>query len=227
MSSAPSLLTREEGTTSRARRRPKLRPSTSHVLIVVSAILAFLFNLLALQQGRGATELVAVADAPIDAGSWLAEAPIRWVPLSDEFDGLGVLVTKAFLGGHSDSRFMRSVPEGTPLDRSSVSASGIPDGLRIMSIPIGYERAAGTTLRAGDRVDAISMVDDVAMFVGVDLEVVGISTDGGGAFAASTPRYVLVAANAEQVLSLARAIDSGSLELVRSTGADPIEGFSR
>ena len=222
MSSAPSLLTREQGTSSRALRLPRLRPSTSQILVAVSVVLAFVFNLLALQQSRGTTELVAVADVQIDAGALLSEAPIRWVPISDDFEAIGSMITKPVFASESDLRFTRTVPSGAVIVRGSVARPASSDGLRIMSVPIGVDHSAGAGLIPGDRVDAISVVDGAARFIAVDLEVVGISGDGGAGFSVGAPRYVLLATSGDHALNLAQALESGSLELIRSTGADPI-----
>jgi Flp pilus assembly protein CpaB len=113
----------------------------------------------------------------------------------------------------------RSVAEGELIDRSIVIQPGAGDGLRTMSIPVTVEHAAGATLVVGDRVDVISIVGDEPSFVAVDLEVVGIAERAQGGLSGVGPYYVVVAVTSGDALALAQAIDVGSIEIVRSTGA--------
>jgi Flp pilus assembly protein CpaB len=92
-----------------------------------------------------------------------------------------------------------------------------------MSIPVTSEHAAGASIVAGDRIDVISVVDGVAGFVAEALEVVAVADSDQGALSVGGGYYVVVAVGSDQALALAAAIDTGSLELVRSTGAPAID----
>ena len=220
MSSAPSLLTREEGTSTPWRRARWLRPSAPHLLIAISVLLAFVFNLLALRGGP--TQLIALADGAIPAGTPLSAARLRWVPVDAGFEGLAALVNAESIDALGGALFARSIPAGTPIDEASLRPEGSSDGLRTMSVPIGMEHAVGSELTRGDRVDTISVIDGAPGYIAVDLEVVGISEPQGLGLSAGSPHHVLLAVSSDDALQLARALDTGSLELVRSTGARPI-----
>ena len=75
----------------------------------------------------------------------------------------------------------------------------------------------------GDRVDVISMVDGQPAYVAVDLEVVGHADVEQGALSGGSSYHVLLAVEASDALALAKAIDAGALEIIRSTGAADLE----
>ena len=167
--------------------------------------------------------MVAIADSPIAAGSPLTPDIVRFVPLPADFQGLDYLVGEPDLERLEGWIVGRSVREGELIDRSLVVRPGAGDGLRTMSIPVAAEHAAGATLVIGDRVDVISMVGDEPVFVASDLEVVSIADTMQTGLSAAGPYHVVVGVSPAQALALARAIADGSLEILRSTGADALE----
>jgi Flp pilus assembly protein CpaB len=224
VAATPSVGTREAGTSEPIRRPPRRRIGLPHVLIAVAAILAFLFNFLALQS-RDETVLVAMAGTSIAQGSPLSPDLIRLEPLPATFGGLDNLVTAAEVGGLTGAIVTRPISEGQLLDRSAFVEPGSNDGLRSMSIPVAVEHAAGGSVSTGDRVDVISVVDGEPKFVATDLEVLGVfDRDQGGRLAATSAFHVVVGVTPDQALDVAGAIDLGSIELVRSTGAEALEG---
>ena len=172
MSSSPSTLTREAGTSASTVRSIRRRPSLSHILVALAAFLAFGLNFLALQE-RDSTRLVAVSARPISTGSVLTEPDVRWVPISEDFEGSADLLFQGDIDDTESWIAGRSLAAGAVIDRSSLLPPGSSEGLRTMSVPVGAEHAAGATLTVGDRVDVISIVDGQARYVAVDLEVVG------------------------------------------------------
>jgi Flp pilus assembly protein CpaB len=110
------------------------------------------------------------------------------------------------------------------IHRSLIIRPGAGDGLRTMSIPVPAEHAAGATLVVGDRVDVISMIGDEPAFVATDLEVISIADTTQTGLSTAGPYHVVVGVSQEQALALARAIADGSLEVLRSTGAEVLEG---
>lgn len=222
MATTPSILAREAGTSAPATRSARYRPSLSHIAIALAAVLAFALNYLALQS-RDATTLVAIAGTSIEGGSPLTSDSIRLVPLPADFEGLDHLVRESDLEGLEGWIVGRAVREGELIHRSLVIRPGAGDGLRTMSIPVPAEHAAGATLVIGDRVDVISMVGDEPVFVAADLEVVSIADTTQNGLSGVGPYHVVVGVSQEQALALARAIADGSLEVLRSTGADVLE----
>ncbi len=94
-----------------------------------------------------------------------------------------------------------------------------------MSIPVPREKAVGGGLRVGDRVDVIDVVDGEAAFVMADAQVVSVSsaaTSGGITSGAAGDFFVVVEVDARQALAVAEALADGKVDVVRSTGAEPI-----
>ena len=213
---------REAGSPSSARRRFRRRPSASHILIAVVVILAFVLNLLVLRD-RSSTTLVAVARQPLSTGSVLTLDGVEFIPVDADFEALDHLISQDALNSYEGWILDRAIPEGGILDTSALVPPGDSAGLRTMSIPIGREHAAGGSLVAGDRVDVISVTDGVPTFVATDLEVTGVAAESSGGIGAVAAYHVVLSVNADQALALAGALDSGSLEIVRSTGAETID----
>lgn len=222
MSVAPSTKQREAGSPKPARRtRPRL--SLTHVLIAVVVILAFVLNLVVLQD-QGATTLVAVADQTLTSGSVLDRASLRLVPVDSGFEGLSGLVTDADLARFDGWVLVRTIPSGGLLDRFALVEPGSSSGMRSMSLPVSVDHAAGGALVPGDRVDVISVVDGVASFVATDLEVISVAEGSTGAIGSISSYHVVVNVDARTALRLAEALDGRSMEIIRSTGAAAVEG---
>lgn len=218
MTSSPSTKLREAGSPQPARRRIRRRPSATHVLIAVVVILAFVLNLLVLQD-RSATTLVAIADQGLPEGATVEPGAVRLVPVDSNFEGLDNLMTEDVIEEFAGWVTNRSIPEGGLVDTTSLFAPGAATGLRSMSLPVPIEHAAGGSLRPGDRVDVISVIDSSARFVAIDLSVISVAEGASGSIGATSDYHVVVAVAAGEALRLAEALDAGSMELVRSTGA--------
>lgn len=186
-------------------------------------ILAFVLNILVLQDRESST-LVALADRPIAAGSTLDREAIRLVPVDSDFEGLGGLITDDRLDAYTDWVLTRSLSAGEVVELSALTEPGSATGLRTMSLPVTVEHAAGGSLVPGDRIDVITVSDGSAVFVATDLEVVSVGEPAGGSLGATSEYHVVVAVTSDEALELAEALDAGSLEIVRSTGAMPTEG---
>jgi len=222
----PSTKVREVGSQKPARRRIGRPLSAAHILIAVVVILAFVLNLLVLED-RGATTLVAVAGEPLAAGKALERSDLRLVPIESDFEGVEALVTEAELARLEGWVLSRAVPAGGLLDTSALVQPGSNSGLRSMSLPVPIEHAAGGTLVAGDRVDVISVVDATARFVATDLEVISVSESPSNAIGSISAYHIVVSVEAGEALELAQALDAGSVEIVRSTGAEDIGQLTR
>jgi len=218
---SPSTEVREAGSPQPARRRFRRRLSATHVLIAIVVILAFVLNLLVLQD-RGSTTLVAVANRSIAAGTTIDADSLRLVPVDSGFEALPTLVGEAELDAYAGRVASRSISEGALIERAALVGAETPSGLRAMSLPVSVEHAAGGALVAGDRVDVISVSDGTAGFAAVDLEVISVAESSSAAIGGITSYHVVVAVAADQALTLAQALDAGSLEIVRSTGAEQI-----
>ena len=226
MTLSPSTERREAGSPTPARRRLGRRLSATHVGIAVVVILAFVLNLLVLQD-RSSTTLLAVADRALVTGTVIDRSSIRLVPVDSDFEGISRLVTEDHLAGLEGFVLARPIPEGGLLDLPALVRPGSESGLRSMSLPVSVEHAAGGSLATGDRVDVIAVVDGTARFVAVDLEVISASETGSGAIGSISSYHVVVNVDADEALELAEALAGGPVEVLRATGADRIEGIQR
>ena len=182
------------------------------------AVLAFALNLLALRE-RDATVMVAVAARPLTVGELITADDLRFVPVAADFAGLPSLVTEGEVATLEGWVVGRSISEGGLVERSMLVASGAPLGLRSMSLPVDVEHAAGGSIGPGDRIDVIAVDDGVASYVARDLEVLGVSEGERGSLGGLGGFYIIVAVEETEALRLAEAIDAGSMEVVRATGA--------
>jgi Flp pilus assembly protein CpaB len=194
-------------------------------LIAVVVILAFVLNLLVLQD-RSATTLVAMAERSLVAGSTFELDSVRLVPVDASFEGLGPLIDEEEISEHEGWVMARSVPEGGLVGVEDLAAPESAIGLRSMSLPVPPEHATGGSLSPGDRVDVISVMDGAARYIATGLEVIAVSEAGSGSIGSVTAHHVTVAVESDQALRLAEAMEAGSMELVRSTGAAEVEGES-
>ena len=218
--SAPKRL-REAGSPKPASRRVRRRLSTTHVLTAIVVILAFVLNLLVLSD-RGATSMVAVADSRLPAGSTFDPTSVRLVPIESSFEGLPSLVDGGEVSQFEGWILQRSIPEGAVIGDGDLVAPTQGDGLRSMSLPVGAEHAAGGSLVPGDRVDVISVSEGTARFVAVDLEIISVANQASGSIGNSGDYHLVVSVEADDALRLAEALERGSIEIVRSTGASEI-----
>jgi Flp pilus assembly protein CpaB len=222
---SPSTEQREAGLHQPARRRLARRLSATHVVIAVVVLLAFVLNLLVLQD-RSSTTLVAVADRALATGSAIERSSLRLVQVDADFEGLSGLITEDDLGSVDNWVLSRSVPAGGLLDRAALVRPASESGLRSMSLPVPIERAAGGSLVAGDRVDVIAVSDGVAGFVAVDLEVTSVADGASGAIGTVSSYHLVVNVESDEALRLAEALAAGAVEIVRATGADQVEEAS-
>lgn len=221
MTKASSTMAREAGTSQPVFRPVRRRLSASHFLIAIVVVLAFLLNLFALQQ-RDATTLVAVAEGALNVGTPISPNNLRMVSVPTDLEGLESLVEQSDLVGLDGWVLASPVADGGLIQSAALVEPGSPDGLRTMGLPLPVEHAAGGTLNPGDRIDVIAVKDGAARFVVADVEVVAVS-DATSGFGGAGDYYLVVAVDSEQALALAAALDSGAMEVIRSTGAPGVE----
>jgi len=203
------------------RRNLLSRIRLGHVVMIVAAILALIFNI-AVLRSRDATVEVMVANGDIPAGATLnrshfstAVVPAddlltsRFVVADDIESAVGQLATRA-------------IADGDPILESDLLIVNNRGGLRAMSVPIDQGRAVGGALRAGDSVDIVLVQDGVATYIATGVEVLHVPNSDTNALGARTGYAPTLAVDATQALRIASALDIGDVHLVRATGsADP------
>lgn len=165
-----------------------------------------------------------MADRSLVAGSTFEVDSVRLVQVDASFEGLDLLVDEEELPRYEGWVMARSVPAEGLVTVTDLAARDAASGLRSMSLPVALERAAGGSLTPGDLVDVISVVDGTARFIATGLEVLAVSDTGSGSIGSVASHHVTVAVDPADALRLAEALEAGSMELVRSTGAADIEG---
>jgi Flp pilus assembly protein CpaB len=186
------------------------------------ALLAFGLNYLALQN-RDATVLVAVADRPLFAGTPLQAEDFRLVPVATSFSGLDSLLTEGEIASREGWFLSRAVAAGAVIDEAALVEPGAPSGLRAMSIPIEIEHAAGGSIAPGDRIDVISTSGTEAVFVVSGVRVIAVADRSSAVLGGVGAYHIVVGVDARQALALADAIAEGSIEVIESTGAPPVD----
>jgi Flp pilus assembly protein CpaB len=146
------------------------------------------------------------------------------VPASTRFAGQLVPVERVESG---ELVATRTVRPGEPLLVSAVGEPGSVSPRRVMSIPLESWQAADGAIEVGDQVDVIVTTKDTASrYVLTAAAVVGRSSgsDGGGLVGGvrSSDLVITVEVDSTQALDLAAAIESGTITVVRSTGAEPV-----
>ena len=195
------------------------------VVGLVAALLAFVLAASLLTDRRAMTT-VAVAGERIPAGTVITPGMVvsNKVPANTGFAGALVPLERLESGSLVATR---TVQPGEPLTSSAVGDPGAVSGRRVMSIPLKAWQAANGEIQVGDQVDVIVTTKDAgSRYVLTAAAVVGRSSgsDGGGLVGGvrSSDLVITVEVDSTQALDLAAAIESGTITVVRSTGAAPI-----
>lgn len=198
------------------------RASAAQIFMIVAGILAFIANL-AILRARDDVVLVAVAATDINAGVAIQElAHIDYVELNGSADVLAPLVTADEVVGITGFILSSPIQSGEMFVQSDLVQSVNPIDQRAIALAVGRDHAVGGDISVGDRVDVIWVEDDVARYVVTGVEVIDTTNTErtGGAFSASQAFSITVAVDDVQALQLAEALNSGQMEIVRSTGAE-------
>lgn len=194
------------------------RLSAGHVVMIVAGLLAALVNFNLIQQ-RDETFQVAVAEQDIIPGQTVSVGDFDTAEIKASEDLLATLVLFSEVESLSGMVAVRSLSGGELISRSDVQAPAAAFQQRAMSIPIDPDDAVGGKIAEADLVDIIHVEDGVARYVAVAVSVLAVAENNDG-FASSNSFYVTVAVDAELALKISSALDSGTVRLVRSTGAD-------
>jgi Flp pilus assembly protein CpaB len=194
------------------------RLSLGHLIMVLAGLLAFLLVLAVLREQDEIVQ-IAVAARQIDAGTELEDADVRYADLSDADRALlSAFFSPAGVDGAIREGWVatRTVPPGVPLTRSDFRREAITADLRAMSIPVSTQHAVNGAIVPGDRIDIIVVRRGLAAYVATAVEVIAVAdraSTGRSEFA------LTVAVDAATSLRVAAAINDGSIEVVRATGA--------
>ena len=201
-------------------RRPLLsRVSTGHVAMVLAGLVAVLLNL-AVLRSDGASLAVATARTDLQPGTVLSEGSVTAVTLGDAAALRSGLVTMEAVAALYGSVIGRPLAAGEPLRRSDLRPTAVASGLREYSVAVASAEAAGGLIQPADVVDVIATVDGRTFYVAAGLDVVQVAREGSG-LDVGDDLVIVLAVDDRTALELASAQASGSIVIVRATGAAP------
>jgi Flp pilus assembly protein CpaB len=194
------------------------RIKLGHVVMVLAALFALVFNL-AVLRSNDATIDVAVASTDIRAGTTLTMShfDVATVPADDLLSAR--FVHAADIDTTVGQLTTRSITFGSPVLLSDLLLVENRDGLRAMSVPIDQSRAVSGHLARGDSVDIVLVDDGVATYIATGVEVLDVPSADTNALGARTGYAPTLAVDAGQALRIASALDIGEVHIVRSTGS--------
>lgn len=202
------------------RRRPWwTRVSGAHVAMVLAGVVALLLNL-SLLRDDGLIE-VATFRGAVEPGSSLAASMVEWVELESTSDLSGPLVTRQEIEVLLGRVVSAPMAPGDLLVESLLRIPAAPAELRSISIPVDPAHAVGGSVAVGDLVDVIATENGIARFVAVGAPVLAVPSAERRGITGGNSYFVVVAVDADTALRLAQAVDSGSIDVVVSTGAPP------
>jgi Flp pilus assembly protein CpaB len=200
------------------------RVSASHVLMVVVGLAAFLANFSVLRS-QDEVALVAVAASDLTPGIvFVSDRHVEFVEIAASSPLVTAAVTQSDIADFNGRILSVPLAAGDLVSRSQLIQSAAGDERRAMSIPIDVANAVGGQIIVGDRVDVIAVRDGNARYVLTGAEVIDRSDEGrSGSITGTRSFYLVVAVDANQALELASALDTASIQVLRSTGASPPE----
>lgn len=200
--------------------RPLLtgRLSMGHVIMVTAGLLAVLVNF-ALLRARDETSLVAVAATDLVRGTKVSADAFRMAEVQVDPDVLSTLVPAEYLLDLEDRIVARAVAEGELVSVSDFVEPAAPSEQRAMSIPVDRVHATGGMINDKDVVDVIGVAEGVAEYIVLGAPVLDVAPSSGAGLGSSGQYYVTIAVDSLTALRIASALDGGSIEIIRSTGA--------
>jgi len=202
------------------RRALTSRVSTGHVVMVVAGLLGALLTLSALRAADD-TRPVLVAARDIVPGTVIDSRSLRASSIHADAGVLATLFDASAIDDLRGQIAVARIPAGSLVTHDDVQSTTAGKAPRAMSFPIAITRAVGGALVAGDRVDVLSVQHNTGRtnYVATDASVLAFSTHGGGALQGSDDASITLAVEPEVAARIASALETGSVTLVRATGA--------
>jgi Flp pilus assembly protein CpaB len=191
--------------------------------MLVAGLLGVVLTLHALRTADDReTVLVAARDLP--PGSVLADESLRTARVHLPPDSLAHVFVARERGALRGRIVSSGIEAGALVGRDDLRGAHGDTSVRAMSIALPRANAVSGTLHTGDRVDVVAVARDgaTAGFVMTDAAILGVDNGDGGPLGAPEAVTVTLAVTPETALALARALDAGTVTLVRATGAPPV-----
>lgn len=186
--------------------------------MLTAGLLAVLANF-ALLRSRDEMVQVAAADRDLGRGSAASADAFHLVEIQGDTDVLSTLVPAEGVAALDGLIAARSISAGELISTSDFVSAAAPSEQRAMSIPVDRVHATGGMISDSDVVDVIVVTDGIAEYIVIAAPVLDVASSSSSGIGSSGQYYVTVAVDSLTALRIAAAIDGGSIEIVRSTGA--------
>ncbi len=192
-----------------------------HLVAIISGLLA---ALLVLTWMRNQQNMLSVATAaqPIRSGNVITGDMLETREIPGDAGFGAHLLTADEIAGATGAVATRSISPGEPILDSDLRGVRTREGLRAMSLPIDSSRAVGGDLAPGDRIDIVGFDDTGPRYVATGIEVLAVPDRGQNAFGTSSGFAVTLAVDDVEALEIARALEFGTVHVLRSTGAPDV-----
>lgn len=202
------------------------RLTMAHGLMVLAGVITFVSVSTTLAD-RSATAQVAVARDVLPAGQVIDDTDF-----GAKFEIVDVHADSPLLDGVADPQMLaegqlvRDLAPGEPLRRDDLAPVAEHSIARTFSLPVDDVVLVGLGLTSGDTIDVIGLDSEgllVFVVVGAEIARLPQAASTAGAFAARQESFVTIRVTDIEALALAAALRSGDLQIVRSTGAEPLD----
>lgn len=210
-------------TTARTGRLAAFHLSSGHVVMIVAGALGVILTL-SLLRAADRTVPVVVAARDLRAGAVLGPGDVTTARVRAGGATMATLFRADDAGALRGRVLSGPVADGAPLVRSALRPGGRSDARRTMSFPLPRSRALGGRLVPGDRVDVVAVDREArrAAYAVTGAEVVAIDGAAAGALSGGSDDVTVTLTVTPPVATrIAAALDTGSITLVRATGAEP------
>jgi Flp pilus assembly protein CpaB len=191
--------------------------------MALAGVLGALFTLSALRAADHTRPMLAAARS-IAPGTVIDSTSLRVTRVHVDRGVLATLFDESDLHALRGRVAVEQIPAGALLTRDAVRGAATGDAPRAMSFPIPRSRAVGGALVSGDRVDVLSVLRNSGRsgYVAVDVPVLAFAGRGSGPLQASDDASVTLAVASDAAARIASALETGTITLVRATGATPL-----
>jgi Flp pilus assembly protein CpaB len=192
--------------------------------MVLAGLMGALLTLTALRAADDTTPILAAA-RDIAPGTVIDAGALRIARVHADATTLATLIESDELDEVRGRIAAERIPSGTLLTRAAVRSVAPGGASRAMSFPIPRSRAVGGAIDSGDRVDVLAVQRNSGRsgYVATDVEVLDFRNQDSGPLQGSDDASVTIAVDATEAARVASALETGTVTLVRATGATPIE----
>lgn len=195
--------------------------------VYLALVLGLVGAVMVLRLTHTATVQAAVAARPILAGEVVQQGDLRFEDVGASGALAKTLLRPPDVAHLNGRQAARPIPAGSLVTQADLVEQGAAPQVRAMSVPIDPTRAAGGALTRGDTVDVIDSSGTAPVFIVTGAKVIEVASTGASKIGTANSKYsVTIGVDDAAALRLAAAITAGKVDVVRSTGAQPVPAQS-